>query len=63
MEVKTGKTIRRSEDSTALELSQLQDVVSSHDLALGDPNQVKAVEDCFDLKNVDGGVVVFYKEF
>ena len=58
-----NKTCRRASDLAPEDklLAQLSFIVTSPSCYFGDPKDVKTVEDCFNKRNVDDGIV-FYKQ-
>jgi hypothetical protein len=59
--VTSHKTFRRADQLSEKEREQLSVLLSSPKFAFGNPKDVTKVEDCFNLRNVDEGIV-FYKE-
>ena len=60
-----SKTFRSLRDLTTLSVerasSQLSFIIESPLCCFGSPRQIKSLEDCFDRRNVDDGIV-FYKK-
>ena len=59
--VTSSKTFRRVDQLSEKERSQLSLIINSPKHAFGNPKDVRTVEDCFNRRNVDDGIV-FYKE-
>ena len=59
--VTSSKTFRKVNQLSEKERSQLHLIISSPKYAFGNPNDMMLVEDCFNRRNVDDGIV-FYKE-